>query len=77
MFEMGFYLISVMITGYVCGSFFKTLLIKARYHYNVKEYGSMIFHLIPIPLIPVIFMAMLFCIGIGVEVLYIFMTGQL
>lgn len=72
MFEMGFYLIAVMFSGFTTGSIFVKLMVNARYNYNIKNYLNMVLNILVMPLIPLLFVVMILGVGIGVEMLYIF-----
>ena len=77
MMEMGIYLIVVIFSGYVCGTIFINLISNSRYHYNIKNYGLMILYLMPIPLIPILFVIIPIIAGLGIEIIYTFLTGQI
>jgi len=77
MMEMGIYLIVVIFSGYVCGTIFINLISNSRYHYNIKNYDLMILYLMPIPLIPILFVIIPIIAGLGIEIIYIFLTGQI
>ena len=68
---------AVIFSGYTVGSVFIKLMVNARYNYNIGNYLNMILSILAIPFIPLLFIIMIIMAGVGVELLYIFTTGQL
>lgn len=76
MLEIGFLLFIMIFSGYAVGQAFVKLISKIRSSYDTEAYLQLILCALAIPLLPILYCAMVLMSMIGVQFYYILTTGQ-
>lgn len=77
MMELGFYFIVLIFSGYATGTFFVHLYKSIRYTYNSGKFLHMFLYILCMPFLPLMFLIIILAAGFGVELGYVFLTGQI